>query len=241
MARTLLYHGADIDYISTRGWNTVHHIWHNPCGGARSAELLDISSSANFDTWDVQDGAGWSCLHRAAAYGKAADIRTLIQSGAPTSLHTMKYAWSPLQVAAIMNNVSTLEALLDHWGPQGLHSPDSNGWTPLHLAVERQAKDTMKFLLKRGADPHLQTFDTATRFPEGLENQLFRPVDLARYRGPQSLIEYTLALQDAGWSVVLVGNNDNIDDDNDMYWDAEEDLCQPLLRTRSDASWVVFE
>ncbi len=75
---------------------------------------------------------------------------------------------TPLHVAALFDNVSTLETLVNiQASPSAssirrfVNSVDSNGWTPLHVAAERGAPHTMHWLLQHGADPHSTTYGTA--------------------------------------------------------------------------------
>lgn len=218
IARQLLRKKADIEYVSARGWSVIHHLWEHIDGGRNSQEFYEICSSESFLSYDVQDGMGWSCLHRAAAFGTAKDIHFLIEAGASTAIHTKSHDWSPIHVAAVMNNVETLEALSSHCSEYNLDSRDAHGWTPLHLAADREAEDTMRFLLKRNADPLAETYLNSTWFPVGLEHQIFRPGDLALNCGGHFFQAYAEALLEAGCNITTSF------DDDDIYWDSTETL-----------------
>ena len=220
IARRLLYHGADIDYTSARGWNAIHHIWETKIGGRNSQEFYQICSSAGFSSYDAQDEMGWTCLHRAAAFGTPKDIESILRLGASPTLYTHPHGWSPIHVAAVMNNVDTLKALSTGLSPQTLHAPDAHGWTPLHLAVDREAESTMRFLLLNYADPHAYTYLTAKRFPVGREHEIFCPGDLARENGSLFLQQYADALQESGWKVTTGPDGD------DVYWDVDQSFDQ---------------
>jgi len=222
IARKLLFHGADIEYTSVRGWSVIHHIWEHVGKGKNSLEFYEICSAEDFSSYDVQDGMGWTCLHRAAAYGTRDDIQSLVRRGASTAIHTTPLKWSPIHVAAVMNNLNTLAALAEHCPGLALHSPDAYGWTPLHRAVYREAEDTMAFLLKKGANPHAQTYVSATWFPAGFEHEVLTPGDLAISKGYHFLKKYTIALNNAGWDTMLDLEGDGV------YWDASEKLREEV-------------
>jgi hypothetical protein len=223
LARRLLCYGADCNYIDARGWNVVHHLWKHKDSGHGEAhdELYHICAAVGFAAYDAQDTSGWTCLHRAAAYGTPLDIEDLLRLGTSLLVYTTPNAWSPIHVAALTNNVKTLRALSRHVNLSTLHSPDAHGWTPLHIAIEREAEDTMRFLLENGADPHSQTSITATWFPVGLENQILRPTDLALNCCNFFFEIFFEALKDAGWQVTTSLDNE------DLYWDSQEYLDSP--------------
>jgi ankyrin repeat protein len=195
----------------------IHHLWQHQ-GVKFSDEFFHMCSETGFSHPNTQDGSGWTCLHRAAAFGTARDIKALLKLGASMTMYTSQHAWTPIHVAAVMNNLSTLTALSAQVSAYTLHSPDAHGWTPLHLAVYREAEDTMRFLLKNGANPHAQSNITATWFPVGLEHQILRPGDLALEYGDLFLGKYADALRDAGWQVTTGFDGD------DIYWDSLEYL-----------------
>lgn len=218
IARQLIRNGADLEYVSARGWTVIHHIWEHINGGENSLEFYEICFAEGFDSYNVQDGMGWSCLHRASAFGTARDIHFILQGGASLAIYTKNHDWSPMHVATVMNNADTLAALSLHCTEKNLHARDAHGWTPLHLAVDREAEETMKFLLERKADPLAQTYLNTTWFPVGLEHQVLRPGDLALNCGDRFFLVYARALREAGWEITT-----SVDDD-DIYWDSTENL-----------------
>lgn len=214
VARQLIRYGADIEYLSARGWSVISYLWEYGRLCRNNIEFYEMCSAQEFTAFDAQDGAGWTCLHRAAAYGTGADIETLLRLGASTSLCTKGHGWSPIHVAAALDNLSALKALSKRASRGFLHSPDANGWTPLHIAVERGAEQTMRYLLEHGADPHASSNITAMWFPPGLEHNVLTPEDLARDRGSEYLEKYVTALQDANWDIVV--------HDEEVFWESED-------------------
>lgn len=173
---------------------------------------------------NIKDSEGWTAIHRCAAYGTAEDIYFLHSTGAPayTDRYVTNWGWSPIHVAALMNNVSTLEALMKMQANQRTHGvpredlsclnyADFHGWTPLHLAVHRCAMDTMKWLLRKGADPHRRTFCTAGWFPAGHEGDTFSATNLALLSESSCLEAFLETVREMG--------NDITADEEDIYWD----------------------
>lgn len=81
---------------------------------------------------------------------------------------------TPMAVAAMNLDLDMLELLLQHGGDIG--KTDSNGWTPLHLAVDHAIDATIQggggpgdepieaiaWLMAQGADAHAKTSDGRT-------------------------------------------------------------------------------
>ena len=86
-------------------------------------------------------------------------VSELIQSGADFST-TNRYGQSALHVAAMTNNISLVQFLLERCAPVDLHNfiheKDIDGNTPLHCAAENNAYDTMYILINAGADLYAQ-------------------------------------------------------------------------------------
>jgi ankyrin repeat protein len=211
IARKLIHAGADIEYLSAKSWSILSYLWDRSRVHYNSDEFLNICSSLAFDAYNVQDPTGWSCVHRAAAYGLARDMEMLIKLGACTTLQTRALGSTPIQMAATFNNVATLEVLTKY---DSLHAPDIRGCTPLHLAVINESEDTMRWLLMHGANPHTVSYITAPTFPTGFEHQAFNAGELARSHGKMFLSLYVQALKSAGWNVDY--------DEEDFFWDANE-------------------
>jgi hypothetical protein len=105
-------------------------------------------------------------------------------------------------VASQFDNLGALEVLAARVTHGFLHSPDANGWTPLHLAAERAAARTMRHLLIHGADPTAKTHHGAAWFPVGLEHRSLTVEEIARDGGDQCIAAYLMALRDTGWSII---------------------------------------
>lgn len=173
---------------------------------------------------DIKDSSGFTALHRCAAFGTASDVYKLVELGASPLADSYVTTWgrSPLHVAALQNNVSTLEALADlsindrntHDGAAQqraiLETADINGWTPLHLAIYCKALNTAKWLLGKRVDVHKRTYSTAIWFPKDHTNEAFSVMDLANMAGDKILEEFSSLLVDVGYDIFTDGT--------DIYW-----------------------
>lgn len=214
IARILLQLGADTEYTTPGGWSIPHYLFDRGRLTANTELYSLLHDDIMFD--NCKDLEGWTALHRCAAFGTAEDVHFLYSLGLPKYLDRCitDHGWTPIHIAALMDNVSSLEALADLYKHQGmagtshldaLHSVDRQGWTPLHLAVERGAKATLRWLLQNGADPHRRTYRTAAQFPEGHEGEAFTAVDLAKLCGTESLRDFVELLREAGYDIMTDG------------------------------------
>ncbi|KAI0881479.1 ankyrin [Annulohypoxylon maeteangense] len=220
--RTLISRGADPDYCSAQGWSLLHYLFDRT-KSITSIECFSIlGGDMIFD--DIKDGRGWTSLHRCAAFGNADDIRFLNRIGASafSDRYITNDGYSPIHVAAVTNNVSTLEELFEirrtQLPPQIqkkgitdiLDLVDTKGWTPLHLAAYSGSVSTLKWLLLNGANPHCTTYRTADWFPEGHEGEAFEVADLVLLSKGNCLEAFIETLRKMEYDVTTDGN--------DIYW-----------------------
>lgn len=99
---------------------------------------------------DALNAAGESALMIAALKGDVADVKLLLDRGAKVN----QDGWSPLHYAATGPEVAIVKLLLDRGAL--IDAPSPNGSTPLMLAAQYGAEETVKLLLARGADPALR-------------------------------------------------------------------------------------
>jgi hypothetical protein len=214
IVRILVAYQADLGYISAGAWSILHYFFdgNRSIDSARYAAVL--GEDIYFD--DIKDSEGWTALHRCAAFSKADDVYLLHRLGASArpERYTTSSGWTPIHIAALMNNISTLEALVGlserMYGHVQhatdtvvINSKDIHGWTPLHLSVHRRARDTTKWLLRNGGDPRCRTYRTASWFPPGYEGHDFDAVGLARVLGEESLEEFVHMIRNVGYDVTV--------------------------------------
>mgnify|MGYP000895445004 CR=1 FL=1 len=213
IARLLLTYKADIKYISSRGWSIFHHLFERDRSILNTEYFSIFGDQASFD--DEKDLEGWTALHRCAAFGTAEDVRFLHRMGA--SRFSEKYRTNsgrnPIHIAALMNNISALKALVPFYAAlpttsdgftsnlRAIHFVDTYGFTPLHHAVYGHAKETVAYLLQHGADPRALVRRTSSWFPENHKGDVLTVEDLARMSGGGEFLG-TLeeALQEANYN-----------------------------------------
>ncbi|KAF7533335.1 hypothetical protein G7054_g7172 [Neopestalotiopsis clavispora] len=228
IARILMAHGADPTYCSAGSWSVLHYLYDEE-STINSAELAAVLGyDLLFD--EIKDSLGWTAMHRCAAFGTGSDIRFLSYIGASPfpSRYINNRGWTPIHVAALMNNISTLETLIRvatiASGQTGRASvnisvtdfADNDGWTPLHVAVFGGASSTIEYLLRNNADPHQRSYRTAGWFPPGCEEQALDTIDIARSNGEKSLLHYVDLLKEAGYGVSTDGD--------DVFWEYTHEI-----------------
>ncbi|KAH8651856.1 ankyrin repeat-containing domain protein [Tricladium varicosporioides] len=224
VARWLLRNRVDAHQISARGWTAPFSLFGDePEHQAPCEEYLEIISAASFSDFDAQDGDGWTAMHRAAAFGNANQIRSLIARGASPKIQTRNLMWTPIFCAVQFNNMSTFEELTRHQ-PNFLTATDVRKWTLLHLAVESKRLNIMRLLIDLGADPRACSFPTCFFIPDDLNGLSLLPGDIARIRGTHILSTYLDALAVKGHDVQAV--DDEQDNLLDLFWPAEEHIVE---------------
>ncbi|KAG4440094.1 hypothetical protein IFR05_004437 [Cadophora sp. M221] len=188
IARILISNGTEIHHINATGWTPAFHIFGTmPNTTLQSShESLEILSSASFTDFNTQDFEGWTCVHRAAAYGRAEDIRLLLKLNASTTVQTVKVCWTPIFCAVNFGNILTFNEL------RRIHTDfltlkDIRRWTLLHVAVNAKRVDMIDHLVALGADPHAGSLTTQFLVPGSLKGRSVTPGDIAILRGDKVL------------------------------------------------------
>ena len=118
---------------------------------------------------DALNQAGESALMMAALKGNLAGLDMLLARGARIS----QPGWSAIHYAATGTEPQAVTLLLERGADVNALSP--NGSTPLMMAAQYGAEDSVKILLARGADARLRN------------QRELRAVDFARQAGRESL------------------------------------------------------
>lgn len=159
-------------------------------------------------------------MHRAAAYGNAQHIETLIQWHKPLlDSRTKRTYWSPLFCAVHFGNIETFNELRKYLS-EFLELKDVRGWSLLHVAINAQKIETMKLLIEMGADPHSKSLPTKSCVPPQLKGLAATPGDIACIKGWSTLKAYADALVETGYHDVVV-HRDEKDAFHDILWDAK--------------------
>lgn len=137
--------------------------------------LLDLGVDVN-----GKNERGDSALHLAASEGNTALARTLLDKGADVNsvcdcdgYHSARN-WTALQMAAFKGHSEVVDALLAKGAD--IHQKNSEGATPLHLAMTGDSLPVVQALLAKGADVNARDSDGETP----LMNSFFDNADTVR-------------------------------------------------------------
>lgn len=125
------------------------------------AQVLQVIHASDFaGEWkSLMDEEGRTLLHRACERGSEKVGEELLRQGALLNMPTRNpHAETALHTALRVGPETAFELVrtLVVAGAE-LNAGDSLGRTPLHLAVERQVEEWIRFLVAAGADPLLKS------------------------------------------------------------------------------------
>ncbi|XP_021572602.1 ankyrin repeat domain-containing protein 42 isoform X1 [Carlito syrichta] len=135
----LLWHGADITQVTTRGWTAAH------IAAIRGQDACIQALIINGANLTAQDDRGCTPLHLAATHGHSFTLQIMLRSGDPSV--TDKREWRPVHYAAFHGRLGCLQ-LLVKWGCS-IEDVDCNGNLPVHLAAMEGHLHCFKFLFSR--------------------------------------------------------------------------------------------
>ena len=137
-----------------------------------------------FSAWNACDTEGWTPCHRAGAYGRGEDIRSLSHKGGNMHAYITDFSWGPITCAVWFDNISTFDAFMDLLPLQEiLNVTDSRGWTLLHMAAQNGSEYMIRALLDIGADTGALTAGTRFWVTERLKYKELTAERIAREYG----------------------------------------------------------
>jgi hypothetical protein len=174
-----------------------------------------------FSNLNVQDKAGFTALHRAAAYGAVEDIQNLVRYGADLTLKSTKHLWTPIFFAARYNNVEAFQALLkleneksnDSGSGPVVCQLDLEGWTLLHVAACYSSFGVIPLLLQAGANPHaLSIAATNEELCGEVASRPLTPMDLViAHHGAEDVKRFDEELKKSGFVTSYT--------EGEIFWD----------------------
>ncbi|XP_038674992.1 ankyrin repeat domain-containing protein 42-like isoform X1 [Scyliorhinus canicula] len=174
----LLWHGADLTDVTSRGW-TASHIaairGHDACMQAL------ITNGANLT---AKDDRGCTPSHLAATHGHSYTLQTILRSGVDTN-PTDKNGWRSVHYAAFHGRLGCLQ-LLVRWGAD-VNEVDQDGNLPAHLAAMEGHLHCFKFLVCKGA--------SMTHILGARNDQGETPEDLAKRFYKDNIEQYIAAVE----------------------------------------------
>lgn len=176
----------------------------------QQTEFLAILASHSFSQFNSQDAYGWTVLHRAAAWGTADDVNTLLDLGTVQSFRSRKLRWTPLICAVAHKNINTLHALCDRTADRDVcEEQDIRRWNLLHIAVGYGNLEAIPYLLKKGVDPDAKSTCTSSHVPLMVRERSVTPGEMARVFGETTYREWINALDAEGCT--NIGRAEQID------------------------------
>ncbi|KAG9471051.1 ankyrin repeat domain-containing protein 42 [Eleutherodactylus coqui] len=169
----LLWHGADITDVTTRGWTAAHLAAIKGQDACMQALIL---SGANLSAKDERQ---CTPAHLAASHGHSFTLQTILRSGADTSSPDMN-GWTPIHYATFHGRLGCLQ-LLVRWGAS-VEEIDHDGNSSVHLAAMEGHLHCLKFLLSK-----VSSFTCAL---EAKNNKGEKPKELARRFYKERIIQY---------------------------------------------------
>ncbi|KAK6194561.1 hypothetical protein SNE40_000176 [Patella caerulea] len=169
----LLWHGADPNITTPKGWTAAHIAAIRGQDGCLQALTNSGVSLAE------KDVRGCTPTHLAASHGHAFSLNAILRSGVDVNA-VDRNGWMPIHYAAYHGRLGCLQTLIK-WGA----NPDeveNNGNTPAHLAAQEGHLPCLKYLVTYTRN---QTHTLGARNDNGE-----MPKDLAEQFYKQNILDY---------------------------------------------------
>ncbi|KAJ3687175.1 hypothetical protein LUZ61_016339 [Rhynchospora tenuis] len=140
--------GFHVDLLSSNGETPLFHAALR--GHADTARYL-ISRGADSLVWNMQ---GMTPLHYAVRYAHDELVRFFLSLGVPVDVKFNNVSGTPLTVAALFGQASTIKILLEHHAD--MSRARINNFTPLFLSISAGSALRPKLLIKSGDDLNLK-------------------------------------------------------------------------------------
>lgn len=138
--RFFLVQGADLEAESHAGFGALH-----AAATTDNAELAVLLLDWGAEV-DAADSDGGTPLHYAALMDSPASAKVLLEHGADVDYRSRDRQRRPLHFAAEEGDTDVVDLLID--GGADTELSDSNGHTPLHLAVLAEQRDVVHRLVE---------------------------------------------------------------------------------------------
>uniref|UniRef100_A0A3Q4HSQ2 BCL3 transcription coactivator n=1 Tax=Neolamprologus brichardi TaxID=32507 RepID=A0A3Q4HSQ2_NEOBR len=161
MVEALLKAGADPAALDRNGQTALHLCCEYDQRDCLSV-VLSMPSSAT--CLEIRNFDGLSPLHLAVLQGRKDLARMLLDAGADINAMDIKSGQSPLMHAVESNNADMVHFLIEVMNLCGcdVNSQSYSGNTALHSACGRGQVETVRLLLKSGADSSLKNYHNDT-------------------------------------------------------------------------------
>ncbi|XP_003458836.2 B-cell lymphoma 3 protein homolog [Oreochromis niloticus] len=179
MVEALLKAGADPAALDRNGQTALHLCCEYDQRDCLSV-LLSMPSSAT--CLEIRNFEGFSPLHLAVLQGRKDLARMLLDAGADINAMDIKSGQSPLMHAVESNNADMVHFLIEN--RCDVNSQSYSGNTALHSACGRGQVETVRLLLKSGADSSLKNYHNDTPVMVAKNKKI---ADVLRGRGSRQI------------------------------------------------------
>lgn len=189
--------------------------------------FLGLLAEDSFLDLDTVDNAGWTALHRIAAFGTAAEVARLINLGADVQQAALPLRWTAIHHAVFYGNEGTYAELVPSYHGKLAAMTDERGWTLLHIAASAGHGSIARDLLNRGANPRSRSRPFMSHLPESLFKRACTPAEAAAAQGADREVLFLRILSEFGYSDFP----QHIDDDgeqDDGYTEVWQDAAEIL-------------
>ncbi|XP_008106363.1 ankyrin repeat domain-containing protein 42 isoform X2 [Anolis carolinensis] len=174
----LLWHGADSNAVTGRGWTAAH------LAAIKGQDACMQALHLNGANLEIQDDRGCTPAHLAATHGQSYTLQTILRSGVDANVSD-KNEWKPVHNAAFHGRLGCLQ-LLVRWGGT-LDDVESNGNLPVHLAAMEGHLHCFKYIVSK--------MPTLVHALKARNDHGETPRDLAERFYKSSIVEYIDVLQ----------------------------------------------
>lgn len=179
MVETLLRAGAEPSALDRNGQTALHL-----CCEYNQRDCLSVvlSLSTLSTCLEIRNYEGLSPLHLAVLQGRKDLARLLLSAGADINVMDVKSGQSPLMHAVENNNADMVHFLIEN--RCDVNSQSYSGNTALHSACGRGQAETVRLLLKSGADSSLKNYHNDTPVMVAKNKKI---TDVLRGRGSKQI------------------------------------------------------
>lgn len=161
-------------------WQQLRATWED------KSEILKLLAEHSVLDLEMVDSKQWTALHRASAFGTAADIKVLISLGVNPLVPSAHLHWQAVHYAVTAGNEQAYFELVNYYGDNAVRMVNKRGWTLLHIAASIGSRPLRRTLLEGGSDPDRLSRPFFSYMDKSLAGKKFTAEETARAHGPNS-------------------------------------------------------